>query len=130
MQNFSDHVRCKNMADYIENVIPDASANPYYTVLLQLAGTVQALSHHGFNQGESSPHLRSEQTPVTQHTRDWRNTSYLTLKDDFNNAHALHDVLNACEPELGNRFMDAIERCPPGKEASSLRLIPGEAVSR
>lgn len=130
MQNFSDHVRCKNMADYIENVIPDASANPYYTVLLQLAGTVQALSHHGFNQGESSSLLRSEETLVTQHTRDWRNTSYQTLKDDFSNAHALRDVLNACEPELGNRFMAAIEHCPPGKEASSLRLKPGEAVSR
>lgn len=130
MRQFSNHVRCKHMADYIENVIPDASANPNYAVLLQLAGTVQALSHHGFNHRESSPHLRSEQTPVTQHTREWSNTSYLTLKDDFNNAHTLRDVLNVCEPELGNRFMTAIERCPPGKEASSLRVKPDEAVSR
>jgi len=83
---------------YIENAICDASANPYYAVMLALAGIVQGLDVHA---GKAMP-IASIYKPVDPLP------THAALKEHCLRTHGLRDILNRCSPALGDQLMDAV----------------------
>lgn len=106
---FSQQIKKK--VDYLENRLPAADSNPYYAIMLQLAGTYNALA-------ESSEDA-SQCDPQTHHM-DMLSPSL--LMKEFNNGILLKQTLNTMEPGLGNRFYAAIAKTPPGHEKSALKM--------
>ncbi len=95
----------KKHPDYLETRLPAADSNPSYAVLLQLAGTYSALLH---TQGETAG--------IDPQTYQFDALSAETLHKEFEHGTLLKDTLNRVEPELGDRFCEAIRLTPPGKE--------------
>ena len=93
-------------SSYLENKIAGASSNPYYAVMLNLAGIYTGLS--------------AQETIEQRHSsQDYANLSSAELTEAFQNGHKLRDVLNELEPGLGQRFYAAIDKCPPGQEKTA-----------
>lgn len=105
-----DLCKSKNLEnkDYIENRIPPADANPYYAVMLQLAGVYATLQKENLNEPTEK---------IT--TAGFQGLSAGKLWARFHKGIQLRGLLNHTEPALGDRFMAAIERTPPGRERSA-----------
>lgn len=109
--------RGTDSASYLENKIASASSNPYYAVMLNLAGI-----YSGLNAQETTPQRYSAQ--------DYANLSSTKLKQTFQNGTKLRDVLNQLEPGLGERFYEAVKKCPPGQEKTAQEKAPSSVKAR
>ncbi len=102
---------------YLENKIASASSNPYYAVMLNLAGIYAGLGAH-------------ETTEQRYSSLDYANLSSTELNDAFHSGQKLRDVLNELESGLGNRFYEAISKCPPGQEKTAQQKTVAASPSR
>ncbi|PZP86359.1 MAG: hypothetical protein DI582_03190 [Azospirillum brasilense] len=117
----------RGQKDYVENSLPGADCNPYYAIMLQLAGTYLALKEaqfgydyttqqHVLGNPDYAQDLKAPQPGEKQ-------VNALTLNDlqaNFRAGSHLRDALDACEPGLGDAFHHAIEQTPPGYEKSGM----------
>jgi len=111
----------KSLRDRIENKRPSAECNPYYATLLTQLGIFHALREGAFNRQYQSmenpnptlyyplPANVAELQAAKANAPDFRERFFL--------GHGLiQRHLNELEPDLGTRFLRAIERTPPGME--------------
>jgi len=117
----------RGQKDYVENSLPGADCNPYYAIMLQLAGTYLALKETGFGYDYSAQRHVLDNPDYAHDLKAPRpgekQVSELTLNDlqaNFREGTHLRAVLDACEPGLGKAFHEAIEKTPPGYEKSSM----------
>ncbi len=92
----NNDVYCLRSGDtgiYLENRAPAADANPYYAIMLLLAGVV-----HG---------LESQKNP--EPGMSMIASSSFTCAQDFKTSTALIPLLNRLEPELGDQLRESIE---------------------
>lgn len=103
---------------YLENRIPGADSNAYYSVLLELAGIYSA--------------LEKRYEPLPGEALDYRTVTADTVRQRFGRSSSLRNVLNAVEPGLGDRFYDAVARMPPNIEhnATEVRHRPLGGIGR
>lgn len=126
----------ENSFSYLENRICANNANPYYAVMLQLAGIAQGLALSGLPDGAISEDAYKH---YMQESRALAFTSPRTLpaqglRKRFENATGLRELLDQLEPGLGDRFYAQIARHPPGTERSVMTKLQedrrGEVRSR
>ena len=117
----------------LEIARPPADANPYYATMLALAGMYYTLHEYKFDR-EAWVFPAAENTAPMCNSNDkgaklmydqgqnYSNESSLEadMKANFFDKHRLLEhTLNGLKPELGCRFMTAIERTPPGQEKTA-----------
>ena len=120
------HVGNRKDRNYIENAVFPADANPYYAMMLQLAGIYGALKDSGFHHDPDSQryHITNDAMQGEQHEesprRMFRDETVASLKERYESSTQLRDILNSMEPTLGDRFADAIAKKAPGLERSAM----------
>jgi len=93
---------------YVENAVPGGDANPYYSILVTLAGTYNALC----KDAGSPNYVEIKNGQRTAHE------AYPDAKAAWNAPdNALRSILDKVKPGLGQSFGDAIKETEPGKEA-------------
>lgn len=109
--SYFNQVKSKTTAEaqYLENGVPSASSNPSYAILLELAGIYYTLKFR-------SP--REQEPEIHPQHMDMLTPS--SLYRDFKEGTLLRQTLNTVEPQLGERFRQAIEHTPPGREIERL----------
>jgi hypothetical protein len=111
-RNNSQYVAEDFMDEYIENSMPSVSSNPYYAVLLTLAGVYAGLQH---------AKSQTASTTIAAHLEKQLQPRYIDIlphaEELFNHQdNALRAVLNHLEDGLGDRFIETIQKHPPGTE--------------
>lgn len=117
---------------YLEVRRPPSDANPYYAAMVTLLGVYHTLKDYGFDratqafaQTEKTRPFTSNPIPGAPHPdtplypESFRRHLDLAgkMKAQFTDKHRLLErTLNTLEPDLGSRFMAAVERTPPGAE--------------
>lgn len=124
MNNFgrganTQHHLCKAkhqaLASYVENRIPPADANPYYAVMLQLAGMYRTLQQQD-----------RDADPQARVSTAYEKLSPALLYQRHTKGTLLRDTLNRVEPGLGEKFMSGIVRHPPGQERTAQQKLHAE----
>lgn len=105
---------------YAEICRPSADSNPYYALMLTLLGVYHTLKDFEFDPASGNFAKKVWAVPEAYpHALDYEEGLRQQMKECFmDGPRLLERTLNTLEPELGSRFMDAIERIPPGKEKS------------
>jgi hypothetical protein len=117
----------RGQKDYVENSLPGADCNPYYAVMLQLAGTYLALKEAQFGYDYAAqkhvlgnPHYAHDLKAPRPGDKQVRELTIGDLQTHFQEGTQLRNVLNRCEAGLGDAFHEAIGKIPPGKEKTGL----------
>lgn len=104
---------------YLEITSPSSESNPYYAMLVTLAGIYYALGDRGFDKQSGkfeATHQAAALYPNPKGRKEFASFADRAPDRFFDGHYLLPQLLNHLEPELGNQFFDAIERVPPGKE--------------
>lgn len=100
--------RTNGTVHFLENQVPNGSSNPYYAVMLTMAGLLDGMQRHARGDAPDQPYAE----------QSFNELDAQTMADRFRHGRELRALLNRLEPELGDRFYDAIAKCPPGMERS------------
>jgi hypothetical protein len=94
---------------WVENAIPSADSNPYYAVMLTLAGTLKGLrAAHGAN-GHGVTPIK----PSLDISEDEAKNSFFTSNNELR---SMINSLDITKGSLGDQFFTAIEKTPPHTE--------------